>query len=366
MSGGGDGLFEEEHAPHENHERYLLTYADMITLLLALFIVLWAISNVDQQKFEEFRAGLSEGFGGPAIEGGNGILPGQQTVTDPAIQTDGDGAGNLVSTTTTTTTSPIGGIPGVPLDQIGGGDPMTINDPTGTDVHVGGGDGVVGQMEATQAAFALDGLLDRAQIEADEAAISVTARGVVITLNPDFGFAPGSYELQQGAIDVLDELFGPLREVTNQIEINGHTDSTPFDGPFGNWGLSSDRAAAVNQYLLETGRVPATRTRLAGYADSRPLAPNDTAEGRAMNRRIEIVLIVDPDAEVPTDIPGATVVTPTTVPTTTPSTTATTAPTASGGTGTSTTASTRSGSGDEDVTIVTGITQGTFPVPGRE
>src|SRR5688500_10397164 len=125
MSGGGDGLFEEEHAPHENHERYLLTYADMITLLLALFIVLWAISNVDEEKYEEFRAGLADGFGAPAIEGGDGLLPGQLPVHNPAIQSDG-GSGAAASTTTTV---PVGEI-GPPIATDGGGNP-DLDDPTG-------------------------------------------------------------------------------------------------------------------------------------------------------------------------------------------------------------------------------------------
>jgi flagellar motor protein MotB len=286
---------------------------------------------VDQQKFEEFRAGLSEGFGGPAIEGGNGILPGQQVLTDPLIQTDGDGDGNVVPTTTTAL---LGGIPGVPIDQLGGGDPMTITDPTGTDVHVGGGDGVVGQMEATQAAFALDGLLDRAQVDADEAAVSVTSRGVVITLNPDFGFAPGSYEITEGARHVLDELFGPLTEVTNRIEIHGHTDATPFDGPYGNLGLSSLRASAVLDYLDRSGRVDGTRASAAGHAANNPIGDNATPEGRAMNRRIEIVVVVEPGESLPTGVPGST-------------------------------ATTRPGSGGTTVSTIGEITQGPIELPGR-
>jgi chemotaxis protein MotB len=359
MSGGGDGLFEEEHAPHENHERYLLTYADMITLLLALFIVLWAISNVDQQKFEEFRAGLADGFGGPAIDGGNGLLPGQASVQDPAIQPQGDGD----ATSSTTTTVPLGteGLPDFLTD--GGGDPDVINDPVGTDVHVGGGDGVVGFEEATATELQLEGLLRRSDVDPNEANVSVDERGVVVTLNPDFGFPPGSYELQTAALDVLDDLFGPLAEVTNQIEIVGHTDNVPFDGPQGNLGLSTSRANSVVEYLEESGRIPRGRASTRGWGDSKPIGDNATAEGRAANRRIEIVLLVEPGTAVPTGVPG----TATTTATTTQSGSAVTTTTApAGGTNTTPTTGSSSTTGTTPVTPVDHITQGSFPVPGRD
>jgi chemotaxis protein MotB len=361
MSGGGDGLFEEEHAPHENHERYLLTYADMITLLLALFIVLWAISNVDQDKFEEFRAGLAEGFGGPAIDGGNGVLPGQLTVQDPAIQTNGDGDGN--ATTTTASTVPLGteGLPNILTN--GGGDPDLPNDPVGTDVHVGGGDGVVGFEEATATELQLEGLLRRSDVDPDEANVSVDARGVIVTLNPDFGFEPGSYALQLAALDVLDDLFGPLAEVTNQIQIEGHTDDVPFDGPQGNRGLSNARATSVVEYLVTSGRIPDGRASTVGWGSSQPIADNGTAEGRAANRRIEIVLLVEPGATVPTGVPGTTATTATTTQTG-PVVTTTTAP--AGGTGTTTTTGSGSNAGETTVTPIDHITQGSFPVPGRD
>ncbi len=93
MSGGGGGggnpALEEEHPAHENHERYLLTYADMITLLLALFIVLFAIGQTDQAKFNEFRAGLASEFGNHNFDGGTGVLPGGESVPTPVSPSDG-------------------------------------------------------------------------------------------------------------------------------------------------------------------------------------------------------------------------------------------------------------------------------------
>src|SRR3954468_7566697 len=82
MSGGD--LFEEEHAPHENHERYLLTYADMITLLMALFIILFAIGQTDIAKFKRFQTGLQKEFGAPALDGGTGIIDGAQLDVAPS------------------------------------------------------------------------------------------------------------------------------------------------------------------------------------------------------------------------------------------------------------------------------------------
>ena len=76
--GGGGGDFEEEPEPHENHERYLLTYADMITLLMALFIILFAIGQTDVAKYKQFQTGLQKQFGAPALDGGTGVLDGVQ------------------------------------------------------------------------------------------------------------------------------------------------------------------------------------------------------------------------------------------------------------------------------------------------
>ena len=83
MSGGV--MFEEEPEAHENHERYLLTYADMITLLMALFIILYAVGQTDIAKFKRFQTGLQKEFGAPALDGGTGVLDGSQLPADPDV-----------------------------------------------------------------------------------------------------------------------------------------------------------------------------------------------------------------------------------------------------------------------------------------
>jgi hypothetical protein len=179
-----------------------------------------------------------------------------------------------------------------------------------------------------------------------------------VTLNPDFGFAPGSDVLQPAALDVLDDLFGPLREVTNAIEIVGHTDDVPFDGPHGNLGLSNHRAMSVVEYLVDSGKIAEGRASTRGWGSAKPIADNDTAEGRSANRRIEIVLLVERGATVPTGTAGVTTPTTTTPPPEDDDAVTTTSTTATTGSGTH--------AGATTVVTVNEVTQGSFLLPDRE
>ena len=255
---GGDIFLENEHEPHENHERYLLTYADMITLLLALFIVLWAVSTVDQQKFDEFRSGLADAFGNTAaLDGGTGILPGVGAEAEPVV-------------------APGRNDPPAPA----AGSPL------------GGADRVVAATEVDGAHATLAEVLAAHGVD-DEADVSVDERGLVVTLDPEVSFATASWQLEPAGTAVIDSLFGPLSEVANDIVVAGHTDSRPLTTGFTNWELSTNRAASVVRHLIDAGRVQQQRISASGYADTRPRGDNATAEGRAANRRVEIVVVVD-------------------------------------------------------------------------
>lgn len=130
----------------------------------------------------------------------------------------------------------------------------------------------------------------RVQVRLDE-------RGVVITLGSDFYFKPASAELNEDAKEVLQTIFKVLMMIPNLIKVEGHTDNTPI--PFGsntfqlykdNWELSGARALAVLRYLTDLGFDP-ERISYAGYGDTRPIESNDTPEGRAYNRRVEIIIL---------------------------------------------------------------------------
>jgi chemotaxis protein MotB len=256
--GGGDPFHEEEE--HENHERYLVTYADMITLLMALFIILFAMGQqADQEQFDRFRGGLAEAFDNPLILGTGGLVafPSQ----DP---------------------TPVG----LPADTPG------LDGPSGASGDGSGVSGHVAPEEADQLADELEQLLAQEGL-ADATDVHVEADGVVVTIDTDgLVFTSGSSAMLPAGDDIVRELIRPFSLVTNGIVVQGHTDDVPMSGGTSNWELSANRAGAVLHRLIEGG-VPADRLSMAGYADTRPVASNATEEGRARNRRVDIVVVLD-------------------------------------------------------------------------
>lgn len=268
MSGGD--LFEEEHEPHENHERYLLTYADMITLLMALFIILFAIGQTDVAKFKRFQVGLQKAFGAPALDGGTGLLEGSQLPIDPR-QTVALNYAN----------------PGlVDPHELDGS--MSANSAEKPPVEID-------QANATTTMSTLQKVFEQAGLTAAEVRVELDERGVVIVLTTDeVTFETGSYTLSPNAKASLEIVGRAVGRVTNGIVVEGHTDSIPMTCCYTNWELSAFRAGAVVRYLESQHGIASTRFTLAGYADTRPIADNATREGRARNRRIEVVITTPP------------------------------------------------------------------------
>jgi chemotaxis protein MotB len=257
---GGDPFHEE--VEHENHERYLVTYADMITLLMALFIILFAMGQqADQEQFDRFRGGLAEAFDNPLILGTGGLVAFPSQAPAPV---------------------------GLPADS------PDLDGPTG---HVAPeeADDLVDELEALLRSEGLDALTS----------VHVEADGVVVTIDTDgLVFASGSAAMLPAGDDIVAQLVRPFSLVTNRIVVQGHTDDVPMSGGMSNWELSANRAGAVLHRLIEGG-IPADRLSMAGYADTRPVASNDTEEGRARNRRVDIVVVLDgpdPTSEVLTAI----------------------------------------------------------------
>jgi chemotaxis protein MotB len=255
--GGGDPFHEEEE--HENHERYLVTYADMITLLMALFIILFAMSQTDQGQFDRFRGGLNEAFDNPLILGTGGLIG--FASEDP---------------------TPVG----LPADSPG------LNGAAGGSGEGSGVSGHVSPEEADQLADELEQLLAQEGLT-DATNVHVEADGVVVTIDTDgLVFGSGSAAMLPAGDDIVTQLIRPFSLVTNNIVVQGHTDDVPMSGGMSNWELSASRAGAVLHRLIEGG-VPAERLSMAGYADTRPVAANETEEGRARNRRVDIVVVLD-------------------------------------------------------------------------
>lgn len=271
MSGGGGGSgdsFAEEPEPHENHERYLLTYADMITLLMALFIILFAIGQTDIAKFKRFQTGLQKEFGAPALDGGVGLLDGSQLREVGAAHAVAVSPGLANPSEIESDASPSTTIP--PEQRV----EVTFSN-------------------ADQTAQTIATVLEHAGLTTEQLQIDVDSRGLVISLAADeVVFAPGSWSLQPAGVRSLELISHALARVVNNVLVEGHTDNRPMNPPMSNWELSALRASSVVRYFENSAGIHAGRLSLAGYGDTRPVADNATPAGRAHNRRVEIVIVI--------------------------------------------------------------------------
>ena len=121
------------------------------------------------------------------------------------------------------------------------------------------------------------------------------ARGLVVSFNQAALFAPGEDVISPDAYDGLEKVASAIAKLPNPVRLEGHTDSTPINTArfHSNWELSAARSIAILELLSAKFNVPRTRLSIAGYADTAPVAPNDTEEGRAHNRRADIVILND-------------------------------------------------------------------------
>jgi chemotaxis protein MotB len=264
---------------HGNHERWLLTYADMITLLMVLFIVLFAISVVDKKKFAELADGLAHQFGGSAkvLPTGTGVLDGGRT-TNPD-------RGQLANSPTL----PIAAIHQSQPDHSGDGE-STVTSPQSKARQQ--------LLEQEKEALAEAKRQIEAALQAkglqSSVSFAVTSRGLVVSIVTDqVLFDTGQAELKPVGKQVLDAIAPALRQLPNDISIEGHTDDVPISGPpfASNWELSAVRATTVLRYLVDADGLQPARMSATGYADTKPVVPNDSAAHRAQNRRVEVVVL---------------------------------------------------------------------------
>ena len=260
---------EEE---HENSDRWLLTYADMITLLMVLFIVLFAIGQIDTKKFEKLHDGLAQSFGeSTVLDGGAGLLDGS-AVQAPAPDDSRAGEQALERQRQAMLAS------------------QKAADALRRDVE---------SMTKIKAAIiqslAKQGLTGAVQFQ------EIDHRGLVVNIVTDrVLFDLGQASLRPQGSKVLDAIAPALRNLPNGLLIEGHTDNQPIsDSRFAsNWELSTERATTVLRHLLVDG-IDASKVAAAGYADQRPLRSGDSAASRARNRRVAIVVLSDQTISTP-------------------------------------------------------------------
>ncbi|WP_127126450.1 flagellar motor protein MotB [Georgenia sp. SYP-B2076] len=256
-SGGGH---EEEEV---NTERWTTSYMDMVTVMMCLFIVLFAISQVDQQKFFALRESLTASFGQPAsanvkvLDGGTGVLAADSVVPDPPDVTNQSGG-------------PVQG-----AEEAG---------------NLQAAREEVAELAELQRRLAE--ALDSRQLGSDVSFV-ITERGLVIGLvSADVFFSAESAGLTDVSLQVLDALSPVLVTTPYSMSVEGHANVLPTSRYPTNWELSSDRATQVLRRMVETGQIPADRMAAVGLGDAHPVdAPGQ--DPLTVNRRVDVVVLSD-------------------------------------------------------------------------
>jgi chemotaxis protein MotB len=243
--------------------RWLVTYADLLTLLMVLFLVLWVISTIDAKKFEKFKEGLGD-FGNPAAVA---AAQGETEVVNHSNSTDGE------YNNTTTSSAPPGST--APPESVDGGPGQVLDA-----AQLGQ---LAGQLQGVIDAAGLNGVVN----------VEMNQRGLVISVSTDnVLFQSGSAALGPEATQIISVISPDLVGIGNDVIVEGYTDKRPLHRQgYDNWDLSVDRAVSVLKLLRDTPGMSADRLAATGYGDQHPVDPGDTEEAYAKNRRVEIVVV---------------------------------------------------------------------------
>jgi chemotaxis protein MotB len=247
---------KKKHPEHVNHERWLVSYADFITLLFAFFVVLFASSQSDKKKQTKLAEAMQNAFTPMAVFEAHSKTP---ALTD----------GGSISVSTT---------------------PMPIQPPLPTIDESAAASATI-QEHISKALAAQPAIT---QLPAGSITMHADGRGLVISLH-DAGFFPsGSAEIRPEALPTLERIAATLPP--GQLRVEGHTDNIPIHTPqfASNWELSTARATRIGRLLLEYGNTNPADLSVSGYAEFHPVASNATPEGRRLNRRVDIILLRHP------------------------------------------------------------------------
>lgn len=263
----------KKHPEHVNHERWLVSYADFITLLFAFFVVMFASSQVDQRKvgklaravqmaFQELGVFNAMGYSLPATKSGS--VPDSVQMLEPFQS----------STKISVLVSAPNPSPD-PEEEV-----RNIRQQFQNLISEGA--------ESAKDGERLPSLDEKIQMRIDH-------RGLIISLAETAFFDSGSAVVRPASYPLLDQMGRALKALPNYIRIEGHTDNQPIrSGQFpSNWELSTARATFISNYLIKRSGYPPQKLAIAGYGEYHPMTSNATAQGRAMNRRVDVVVLND-------------------------------------------------------------------------
>jgi chemotaxis protein MotB len=266
---------KHHHEEHENHERWLVSGYDMMTLLFAVFVVLFAISSTNVSKVKELTKSLQEAFSGPVLSGGKAMMD----------------RGNQSQAEKSSPSEPVAAIS--PAEAVAARMKGTVTKDEASDAADRAAQVAAKEEQSFQELKRrIDKLVEDAGLQ-QKVSTTVEDRGLKVRLLTDrLLFSSGSAIINPGAFHALDAIGAIIAgEHEHPVTVEGHTDDRPIRTSQypSNWQLSGARAAAVVQRLVGAGVAP-RRTSLGGYASTEPVARNTSSAGRARNRRVEIIL----------------------------------------------------------------------------
>ena len=231
-------------ATHENHDRWLVSYADFITLMFAFFVVMFASSQADRAKIKRVAAAVTE-----ALENGASVSRVKAAPSDSGLRN------------------------------------LKLDPPPPQSASA----------LAAELLPSLNYLNDqlRSEIASGKMRVSLEARGLVVSLQQATFFPSGEDAIDPATYPSLEKVATAIRQLPNPVRLEGHTDALPIHTARfrSNWDLSAARAIAVLNLLSDRFQVPLQRLAVAGYAETIPIASNDTEQGRSRNRRVDIVIL---------------------------------------------------------------------------
>lgn len=280
-----EDLFADyEEDDDDNADGWMVTYSDLMSLLLCFFVLILSMAEVDIIRYKQLADSMKEAFG---------------VQRDLELESIPKGT-SVVSTEFR---------PGIPDETIVEKVQQVTQDQTRNSLRIGNPDApdteekdirdevktYDEEMQLTQEtqldAEMLKRLL-RTEIEQGQLDVETTARTIIIRIREKGSFDSGSALLNTSFVGVIDKIAGALTQIEGKIAVEGHTDNVPintFSYP-SNWDLSAARSVAVVRRILDIAPLTPSRVTASGFADTRPQAINSSAEGRARNRRVEIVV----------------------------------------------------------------------------
>jgi chemotaxis protein MotB len=249
---------KREPEKHANHERWLVSYADFITLLFAVFVVLYAMGQSDKKKVEEVMQAIQQSFGmstagatAPKVN----VIPSQAITVFPALKPE---------------------IKVTPMGRTRSGQAKARAE----------------EKDFRQIKAAVEAYLVK-QGAQNKVTLEITRRGLIVSLKEAGFFNSGQANIKPEAYELINTIAEVMTQYNNPLRLEGHTDNIPIrTSQFpSNWELSTARATNGLKYLLNNFNIDPNKISATGYAEFRPIGDNATSEGRTKNRRVDLVML---------------------------------------------------------------------------